>query len=204
MYYALSQYGIDCGLNEKAVNKVILGQTASSGDNSGWSKGDAQSQVRQDILESDCTKLMRLVDTQIIKPYVLYNCGPDVKLPRFEIDFTPPADKEKLSQVIKTLYDAGFELSAEDASDLTGLNLTRRTAQPSAAAFAAEEPPGELAAWLGPVISDPSDLSDKEFDQNLKALADNTVFGSSEALENTIARELLKARREGADYESQN
>ena len=292
-YFTLLEY------LEKAVNKVILGQTASSGDSSGWSKGDAQSQVRQDILESDCTKLMRLVDTQIIKPYVLYNCGPDVKLPRFEIDFTPPADKEKLSQVIKTLYDAGFELSAEDASDLTGLKLSRKgqaealpvttdidttrnlslkqkydamgvairagllTATPEieaqtraelglpemsvevqksweatgcirqpitlktteaaavaealdvdASALAAEEPPSELTAWLGPVMSDKSDppsprlwwasRSDQEFDQNLKALADNTVFGSSETLENTIARELLKARREGADYESQN
>ncbi len=192
-YFTLLEY------LEKAVNKVILGQTASSGDSSGWSKGDAQSQVRQDILESDCTKLMRLVDTQIIKPYVLYNCGPDVKLPRFEIDFTPPADKEKLSQVIKTLYDAGFELSAEDASDLVGIKLTRRTAQPSAAAFAAEEPPGELAAWLGPVaeaLSDVSDLSDVSELSN--------KFGSSEALENTIARELLKARKEGAGDESQN
>ena len=197
-YFTLLEY------LEKAVNKVILGQTASSGDSSGWSKGDAQSQVRQDILESDCTKLMRLVDTQIIKPYVLYNCGPDVKLPRFEIDFTPPQDKEKLASVIKTLSEAGFEVAPEDASELVGIKLTRKTAAPAAAAFAAEEPPGELAAWLGPVMSDKSDWSDQEFDQNLKALADNTVFGSSEALENTIARELLKARKEGAGDESQN
>ncbi|MBR2872097.1 MAG: DUF935 family protein [Lentisphaeria bacterium] len=189
---------------EAAVSKVILGQTASSGDSSGWSKGDAQSQVRQDILESDCAKLMRLVNTQIVKPFVRYNYGSTIPLPRFEIDFTPPQDKEKLANVIKTLYDAGFELSAEDASDLVGIKLSRKAVSPTAAAFAAEAPPSELAAWLGPVMSDKSDWSDQEFDQNLKALADNTVFGSSEALENTIARELLKARREGADYESQN
>ena len=147
---------------------------------------------------------MRLVNTQIVKPFVRYNYGSTIPLPRFEIDFTPPQDKEKLANVIKTLYDAGFELSAEDASDLVGIKLSRKAVSPTAAAFAAEAPPSELAAWLGPVMSDKSDWSDQEFDQNLKALADNTVFGSSEALENTIARELLKARREGADYESQN
>ncbi len=187
-----------------AVNKVILGQNASSGDSSGWSKGDAQSQVRQDILESDCAKLMRLVNTQLIRPWMNYNYGSTVKLPRFEIDFTPPQDKEKLASVIKTLSEAGFEVAPEDASELVGIKLTRKSAAPAVAAFAAEKPPSELTAWLGPVMSDKSDWSDREFDQNLKALADNTVFGSSEALENTIARKLLKARKEGAGDESQN
>ena len=183
---------------DQAVNKVILGQTASSGDSSGWSKGDAQSQVRQDILESDCARLMRLVNTQIIKPFCRYNYGEALPLPRFEIDFTPPADKEKLANVIKTLFDAGFEVAPEDASELVGIKLTRKSAVPSAA-FAAEEPPSELAAWLGPVaeaLSDVSDLSDVSELSN--------KFGSSQAFENTFAQELLKARREGADYESQN
>ena len=48
VYFKLLEYAGD------SITKVVLGQTASSGDSAGMSNGDAQSAVRQDILESDC------------------------------------------------------------------------------------------------------------------------------------------------------
>ena len=48
--------------------KLILGQTASSGDSSGMSNGDAQSAVRDDILQSDCRTIENLINNQILYP----------------------------------------------------------------------------------------------------------------------------------------
>ena len=171
---------------DAAVNKVILGQTASSGDASGWSKGDAQSQVRQDILEADCRVLQRLVDTQIIKPWMQFNYGTTADLPHFVIDCAPAEDKEKIAAVVKTLHDAGFETDPQEISTLVGLKLTRK-ALTDTAAFAAEDaqPPTELTEWLNlSDLSDPSDLSDIQ-------------FGDSSKFEETIAKEMVKAYNEG-------
>lgn len=176
-----------------AVNKVILGQTASSGDASGWSKGDAQSQVRQDILEADCRILQRLIDTQLLKPYMAYNYGADHALPHFVIDSSPPEDKEKIAGVVKILHDAGFETDIEQISSLVGLKLKRKNALPDAAAFAAESPPPtELTQWLGPVAEALSDVSDPS---ELSGLSDK--FGSSAAFEETFAQKMLQAYNEG-------
>ena len=99
VYFRLLQY------LEAAVNKVILGQTASSGDSSGLSGGDAQSKVRQDILEADCRRLMRLVNTQIVKPWVLYNYGAAEPVPKFVIDYMPPEDQAALAAITEKKYN---------------------------------------------------------------------------------------------------
>ena len=111
---------------EAAVNKVILGQTASSGDSSGLSKGDAQSKVRQDILESDCRILQRVIDFQLLKPWTRYNFG-TLSAPKLVIDCVPPEDKEKNANTLKTLYEAGFEADPQEVSERFGWNLARRT-----------------------------------------------------------------------------
>ena len=183
-----------------AVNKVILGQTASSGDASGWSKGDAQSQVRQDILEADCRILQRLIDTQLLKPYMAYNYGADHALPHFVIDSSPPEDKEKIAGVVKILHDAGFETDIEQISSLVGLKLKRKNALPDAAAFAAEPPPPtELTQWLGPVAEALSDVSDPS---ELSGLSDK--FGSSAAFEETFAQKMMQSYTEGGKNGDQN
>jgi phage gp29-like protein len=146
VYFRLLEY------LDAAVQKVILGQTASSGDSSGLSKGDAQSKVRQDILEADCRTLQRVIDSQLIKPWMRYNFGEGVPLPHLVIDCAPPEDKEKLAGMVKTLHDAGFEADAEEVGKLVGLKLKP----------AAETPPEESDA------SDRSDGSDMADTLNLK------------------------------------
>ena len=111
---------------EAAVNKVILGQTASSGDGGGLSKDNAQSAVRQDILESDCRILQRVIDSQLLKPWTRYNFG-TVAAPKLVIDCVPPEDKEKNANTLKTLFEAGFEADAQEVSERFGWNLARRT-----------------------------------------------------------------------------
>lgn len=127
---------------EAAVNKVILGQTASSGDSSGLSKGDAQSKVRQDILESDCRVLQRTVNTQILRPWTDYNFGPSVASPQLVINCAAPEDSEKNANTLKTLFEAGFEADAQEVSERFGWNLKRR------AETAGQTGPGETTTSL--------------------------------------------------------
>ncbi len=69
----------DLGSAMKEINdayaRLILGQTASSGDSSGLSGGDAQSAVRDDILQADCRAMENLINNQVLKKleYNKYN-----------------------------------------------------------------------------------------------------------------------------------
>ncbi len=117
VYFRLLEY------LEKAVNKVILGQTASSGDSAGLSGGDAQSKVRQDILEADCRRLMRTINNQLVKPWMLYNYGAAEPLPSFVIEYTPPEDQTALATIVATLSNAGFKADAAELSKRFGLKL---------------------------------------------------------------------------------
>ena len=117
VYFRLLEY------LEKAVNKVILGQTASSGDSAGLSGGDAQSKVRQDILEADCRRLMRSINNQLVKPWMLYNYGEAEALPSFVIEYVPPEDQTALATIVATLSNAGFKADAAELSKRFGLKL---------------------------------------------------------------------------------
>lgn len=111
---------------EKAVNKVILGQTASSGESAGLSKGDAQSKVRQDILESDCRMLQRTINSQLLKPMCSYLFGDRTAPPKLVIACAAPEDTLQLATVIKTIHDAGYETDLDEVGKRLNLKLTRR------------------------------------------------------------------------------
>lgn len=137
VYFRLLEY---C---EAAINKIVLGQTASSGDSSGLSKGDAQSKVRQDILESDCRWLERSINAQLFGPWCRYNFGGRVAAPRLSIDCTPPEDKAELATTLQALATAGFEADPEEVSKRVGIQVRRRAeplpAMPAAAAGPQED-----------------------------------------------------------------
>lgn len=119
VYFRLLEY---C---EAAICKVLLGQTASSGNSSGLSKGDAQSKVRQDILEADCRWIERTVNTRIFRPWCRYNFGEGVAAPRLAIDCTPPEDKAALANIVQALAGAGFEAEPGELGERFGLRLRR-------------------------------------------------------------------------------
>lgn len=180
---------------EAAVNKVILGQTASSGESAGLSKGDAQSKVRQDILEVDCRTLQRVINTQLIKPWTRYNCG-EVAPPQLVIDCAAPEDEVSRANVLKTLYEAGFEADAEEVSARFGCKLKRRTpdnpAMPPVQSMGAEAPDeSPVEKWLGPVARKidaltAEDLSDDDFRKKLTELASDAGFGDSGDFEDLL------------------
>ena len=124
VYFRLLEY------LEAAVNKVILGQTASSGDSSGLSKGDAQSKVRQDILESDCRIIQHVINAQLLKPWTLYNYGPEdvvALIHHAEYVFTDSFH----AVVFSTIYNKKFFAFDRDERNSTySINARIRIAKP--------------------------------------------------------------------------
>jgi phage gp29-like protein len=124
VYFRLLEY---CG---EAITRVVLGQTATSSEGGGWSKDGAQSAVRQDILEADCRALAETVRTEILRPWTAWNYGPNAPTPRFRLKCEPPEDLKATAETVAALYSAGLEWDAEEASERTGLKLTRKAPPP--------------------------------------------------------------------------
>jgi phage gp29-like protein len=99
VYFKLLEY------LDKAITRIVLGQTASSGDASGWSKGSAQGQVRQDILEYDAGALDDTLKSQLAAPWMAFNF-PGVAVPVITADATPPEDIKNKYEAQKMKFDA--------------------------------------------------------------------------------------------------
>lgn len=110
-----------------AITRLILGQTASSGDGGGLSKDNAQDKVRQDILEADATMLADCINRKVAEPWSRFNSGVQAACPRLVFVTDPPEDVERAANVIKTMYDAGWEADQEEVSARLGFKFTRRT-----------------------------------------------------------------------------
>ncbi len=109
-----------------AIAKIILGQTASSGDSSGLSKGDSQSKVRQDILEADCATLAATLNSQLSTPWSVFNCPTGTASPRVVFHPEPNEDKKAAAETVKILYESGLEADETEMSEKFGMKLTRR------------------------------------------------------------------------------
>ena len=181
VYFRLLEYLGD------AVNRIVLGQTASSGDSSGLSGGDAQSQVRQDILCSDARWLERGINAQIFKVWGEYNF-PGIQPPRLKIQTEPAEDLAALATTVSSLYAGGLETDPAEMSERFGIKLTRRPepaapmgggAFPMADAAPIRAPRGKkeeladaLEEWLGPMadgIERAAGLDDDKLDALLRS-----------------------------------
>lgn len=203
-----------------AIYTLLVGQLASSGESAGLSKGDAQTAVRQDILEADARTIEATVRARIAAPWTRFNCGPDVAVPKIHFQVEPADDLAALATTVATLFNAGLEADPAEMSEKFGLKLTKRDMTqlapvPGAMAFAAEprsggnvvsgEKDGEpelakaLEAWLGPIadkVGEVVDLPDEEFDQVLKA-GFTPHPGDAEHLERLGATDMARERERG-------
>lgn len=78
-----------------AIYTLIVGQLASSSDSSGMSNGDAQTAVRQDILEADARAIEATVYAQIAAPWTLFQFGDHVAVPELHFQVEPPEDEKR-------------------------------------------------------------------------------------------------------------
>ncbi|OGV32519.1 MAG: hypothetical protein A2020_16165 [Lentisphaerae bacterium GWF2_45_14] len=106
---------------------AILGQTASSGNASGFSKGQIQENVRQDLIEADCRALMETINNSLVKSLetFLYGTSGEVE---FVMKYEPDADLEKKASVmrnvaesLKVFKESGLEVDIEYVKSTFGI-----------------------------------------------------------------------------------
>ena len=189
-----------------AIYTLLVGQLASSGESSGLSGGDAQSKVRQDILEADAHAVEATVRSQIAKPWIKFNY-PEAAIPKLLFELDPPEDQAALATMVATLSGAGYKADPTELSERLGLKL--RYEPPVAPmgqsiALAAEKTEKTALAaalddWLGPIadeIASAADLDDATLDQKLR-----NGFDLEES--NTHALEKIMTQEMESEYANQ-
>ncbi len=194
-----------------SITKVVLGQSASSGDASGLSGGDAQSKVRQDLLAADGVKLDASIYDQLARPWTLFNYGPDVAVPLVKTMTEGSEDLLQQAQIIAALNQSGLQVDAKEASDKFGLTLTRVETPPSfGQPFAAFSPPiresdSDRSVTTRPTVGQKKtaspvvELSDDELDAELERINRLEIGDFKvEILADQIEREMLTGYAAGA------
>lgn len=157
----------------QAAEKLILGQTATSGDGGGWSNDGAQTMVRLDIRDSDCAQISETVYARLLVPWVAWNYGPDAPVPTQAYDIEEAKDTQAEATVIKTLDEAGWELDPDQVEKNTGYKVTRKAAQPlqGTIPLRAEHlhAPGNALALADDDIATPEDTADLALSRYLRA-----------------------------------
>lgn len=185
----------------EAIYRLIVGQTASSSDSSGMSNGDAQTAVRQDILESDARALESTVFSKIARPWTLFNYGADVAIPEIHFQVEVPEDQLHLANIINVLSQAGFKADEHELSERFGLKLKYEVPiapAPASFAMSAENPEEKnlsaaMEKWLGKSVDKLNDivnLSDDELAEKLKSKKDLINFGDSSEIEKLMTKDM--------------
>ncbi|MCX7007496.1 MAG: DUF935 family protein [Kiritimatiellaeota bacterium] len=112
--------------------KTIIGQLASSAAGGGLSGGDAQSQVREDILASDCRQVSATVRRDILRPWVLFNYGEAAPVPEFVFQIARKRDLKSLSEVVLNLKNAGKTVTDQYIEDTFSVELEEPASEPPA------------------------------------------------------------------------
>ena len=124
VYFRLLEY------TGQAITKVLLGQLASSADATGMSNGDAQSAVRQDLLDCDARALESALRSQLVAPWMRFRFASPVPAPRIHFATEQPEDTQALAQTLSTLSAAGLEAAdVEEVSARIGVKLQRKPVQ---------------------------------------------------------------------------
>lgn len=205
-----------------AIYTLIVGQLASSSDSSGMSNGDAQTAVRQDILEADARAIEATVYAQIAAPWTLFQFGDHVAVPELHFQVEPPEDEKAAAekkllnaQVVQTLASAGYKADAATVSKIFGLPLTYEPVTQQAGmngfAMSAEDKKKDktselaeaLTEWLEPLaeelsgLSNGTELPDNEFGKRLAACAEGKKNGSTDKLERFQENEIYEGLARG-------
>lgn len=106
-----------------AIYTLLVGQLASSSDSSGMSNGDAQSSVRQDILEADARAVESTIRAQVAAPWTRFQFGGGVAVPRIHFQVEPAEDQTQLATVVSTLSQGGFKADAAELSKRFSMKL---------------------------------------------------------------------------------
>jgi phage gp29-like protein len=84
---------------------TILGQTASSKNASGMSRGQIQENVRRDLLEADAHNLENTVNRQIMVPLEKFRYGTEGQF-RFHIEYQKKENLKDKAEIVRTVAES--------------------------------------------------------------------------------------------------
>jgi phage gp29-like protein len=154
VFFRLLEY---CGA---AIAKVVLGQTATSGDAAGFSKGQAQENVRLDLKVGDAGPVGGTVTANVLAPWTVWNYGPAAKAPVFRLQCDEPDDLKLASEVLVNLSNAGFEADEGEVSERFGYTLVRKAPPPPPPVQVAQAAPAAPSAKPAADVDDAEDGAD--------------------------------------------
>ncbi len=145
----------------EAIYRLLLGQTASSSGGGGLSGDTAQSEVRQDILESDARAVEATIYAQIAAPWTGFNFGPSAAVPRIHFKVEPPEDMAAFTTMLQGVYNSGFLADPAEVGKKVGLTLTLKPEPPQVPGmgFGLQTPAEATAPDAAPLAADPKKKS---------------------------------------------
>jgi phage gp29-like protein len=118
IYEALASY---C---DRSISKAVLGQTLTTEHSTGtYAASRVHDSVRKDLVEADARALAHTLTTQLIRPLVLYNFGPETPLPRLRFEGARDDDMRGLAETLKTLKEMGIEIPARYVHERFGIPM---------------------------------------------------------------------------------
>lgn len=106
---------------DKQLSKAILGQTMTSDDGSSLAQAEVHERTGNRIFLSDAARLASRVTDSVIRPWVQFNFGESVEVPRLSLNLTPPDNLKEFSEAVTPLIDRGLKVSIAQLRQKTGL-----------------------------------------------------------------------------------
>jgi phage gp29-like protein len=110
-----------CRYLDSQVSKAVLGQTMTTDDGSSKSQAVVHNEVRLDLLAADARALARTLNTQVVRPWVDLNWGPQAVYPRLELPVEEPEDLAALADALAKLVPVGLPVPARWAAGKWGV-----------------------------------------------------------------------------------
>ena len=200
----------------RSISRLLLGQDSSQMVTEGQQTGATlQGAVRDDIRDQDALALDASQNETFVRPWCLWNFGPDVACPRIKRVFREARDPEQMGRVIGQAVALGLSVPRRWAYQVLGVQAPRDDEEtlggpaPDARPAANDEPgaaAAESAAFAArgarmrtaPAMNARAGVSGGELDRAIAALAGES-WGRNAAALAAIAEEVEAAG--GSDEE---
>lgn len=111
---------------DRQMSKAVLGQTLTSdvGERGSYAAARTHDEVRQDLKEADCKALAETLRTDLIRPLVMFNFGPEAldRLPWIKFHYEPPEDLRATAEIYGLLVEkVGLPIAAEHVYERFGI-----------------------------------------------------------------------------------
>lgn len=103
---------------------LILGQTATSSDGSGFTNSAVQENVRRDLVEADCRALVSTVERAVLQPLERFRWGTENTL-HLKLDYASPENLLEKAQIIEKLTSAGIRVDGAWIEKTFGITLNK-------------------------------------------------------------------------------